>query len=112
MLLKDLDPMIAGIGLPYKYYAFPKPGQAPPYIVYYSPGRSDLFADNINPLTLNGFPSSTNILAALVLDSLQSVFGHVASEYLLLTLRRTHNEYEYTRGNSRENLFWQFDDFG
>lgn len=48
MLLKDLDPMIAGIGLPYKYYAFPKPGQAPPYIVYYSPGRSDLFADNLN----------------------------------------------------------------
>ena len=48
MQLQDIDPMIAGIGLPYRYYAFPKPGQAPPYITYYSPGRSDLMADNIN----------------------------------------------------------------
>lgn len=61
MLLTQLEPMIKDIAttqaatsttpaviLPYAYYAFPKPGQAPPYIVYLSPGRSDLFADDIN----------------------------------------------------------------
>lgn len=50
MLLKNLDPMIKEIAgqIPVAYYAFPKPGQAPPYLVYYSPGRSDFFADDLN----------------------------------------------------------------
>lgn len=50
MLLKNLDPMIKEIAgqIPVAYYAFPKPGKAPPYLVYYSPGRSDFFADDLN----------------------------------------------------------------
>ena len=53
MTLQSIDPMIRSIGLPCAYYAFKKPeaggmAQAPPYIVYLSPGRSDLFADNCN----------------------------------------------------------------
>lgn len=53
MQLTAIDPLIASIGLPYAYYAFKKPesdgvAQAPPFIVYLSPGRSDLFADNTN----------------------------------------------------------------
>lgn len=53
MKLQDIDGMIATIGLPYAYYAFKKPvnggvAQAPPYVVYLSPGRSDFFADNSN----------------------------------------------------------------
>ena len=50
MLLKNLDPMIREIAgqIPVAYYAFPKPGKAPPYLVYYSPGRSDFFADDLN----------------------------------------------------------------
>ena len=38
---------IAG-DLPVAYDALPTPGQAPPYMVYYSPGRDDLMADNLN----------------------------------------------------------------
>ena len=53
MTLQSIDPMIRSIGLPCAYYAFKKPeaggmAQAPPYIVYLSPGRSDLFADDTN----------------------------------------------------------------
>lgn len=53
MLLREIDPLIQSIGLPYAYYAFKRPSsggvaQAPPYIVYLSPGRSDLYADNSN----------------------------------------------------------------
>lgn len=50
MLLKNLDPMIREIAgqIPVAYYAFPKPGKAPTYLVYYSPGRSDFFADDLN----------------------------------------------------------------
>lgn len=50
MQLQAIDPMIREIAgdLPVAYYAFPAPGQAPPYLVYYSPGRSDFFADNLN----------------------------------------------------------------
>lgn len=53
MRLQELDGIIASIGLPYAYYAFKKPvdggvAQAPPYIVYLSPGRSDFFADDSN----------------------------------------------------------------
>lgn len=48
MRLQSLDSLMKGIGLPCAYYAFPKPGAAPPYLVYYSPGRDDLMADNIN----------------------------------------------------------------
>ena len=53
MQLTAIDPLISSIGLPYTYYAFKTPSsggvaQSPPYIVYLSPGRSDLYADNIN----------------------------------------------------------------
>lgn len=48
MRLQDIDPLIASLGLPYAYYEFNKTAQAPPYIVYYSPGRDDLYADNEN----------------------------------------------------------------
>lgn len=50
MQLQQIDPMIRQIAgsLPVAYYAFPKPGQAPPYLVYYSPGRSDFYADDLN----------------------------------------------------------------
>lgn len=53
MRLQDIDGLIASIGLPYAYYAFKKPvnggvAQAPPYVVYLSPGRSDFFADDSN----------------------------------------------------------------
>lgn len=48
MTLQDIDKLVASIGLPYAYYAFPKPGKAPPFIVYRSPGRTDLYADNSN----------------------------------------------------------------
>lgn len=49
MLLAEIEPMIAEIGLPYAYYAFTKQtAKAPPYVVYYTPGHDDLFADNIN----------------------------------------------------------------
>ena len=62
MLLTQLEPMIRDIAtvqvattttpatiLPYAYYAFNKDtAKAPPYIVYLSPGRSDLFADDLN----------------------------------------------------------------
>ena len=62
MLLTQLEPMIKDIAttqaatsttpaviLPYAYYAFDKDtAKAPPYIVYLSPGRSDLFADDLN----------------------------------------------------------------
>ena len=62
MLLTQLEPMIKDIAttqaattttpavvLPYAYYAFDKDtAKAPPYLVYWSPGRSDLFADGVN----------------------------------------------------------------
>lgn len=62
MLLTNLDTMVKDIAtmqaattsspaviLPYAYYAFDKEtAKAPPYIVYWSPGRSDLYADNSN----------------------------------------------------------------
>lgn len=62
MLLTSLDPMIKDIAtvqaattntpaviLPYAYYAFDRnTAKAPPYIVYWSPGRSDMFADDSN----------------------------------------------------------------
>lgn len=49
MLLAEIEPMIAEIGLPYAYYAFTKnTAQAPPYVVFYSPGHDDLMADNTN----------------------------------------------------------------
>ena len=62
MQLNQVDPMIAGIAtiqaattntsaviLPYAYYAFDRnTAKAPPYIVYWSPGRSDMFADDCN----------------------------------------------------------------
>lgn len=53
MLLREIDPLIRSIGLPCAYHSFKKPesggmAQAPPYIVYLSPGRSDLYADNVN----------------------------------------------------------------
>lgn len=50
MRLREIDPLMRELAgdLPVAYYAFPRPGQAPPYMVYYSPGRDDLMADNIN----------------------------------------------------------------
>lgn len=49
MRLVELDPLIGSIGLPYAYYAFNRQtAKAPPYLVYYSPGRTDLLADDTN----------------------------------------------------------------
>lgn len=62
MQLQAIDPMIQGIAtiqeaegqtpaivLPYAYYAFERnTAQEPPYIVYWTPGRSDFFGDDLN----------------------------------------------------------------
>ena len=62
MRLNQIDPMIEGVAtiqaattntsaviLPYAYYQFDRnTAKAPPYIVYWSPGRSDMFADDCN----------------------------------------------------------------
>lgn len=49
MRLNQIDDLIESFGLPHAYYAFDRDtAVSPPYIVYYSPGRDDLMADNYN----------------------------------------------------------------
>ena len=46
--------MIAGIGIPYAYYQFPKAtAEPPPFICFYYPGSADFMADNINYAKIN-----------------------------------------------------------
>lgn len=49
MQYAEVANIIASIGVPYAYRAFPQnTAQAPPYIVYYYDGSDDMYADNIN----------------------------------------------------------------
>lgn len=49
MTYKDVNTLIASIGLPYAYYQFTKDtAQPPPFICFYFSGDDDLMADNIN----------------------------------------------------------------
>lgn len=53
MLYKEVADMIATVGLPYAYRAFPEStAKAPPFIVFFYDGNDDLFADNINYQTI------------------------------------------------------------
>lgn len=48
MTLKEIEQMIASIGLPYVYYSFPEK-QAPnlPYVIYYYPNSANFSADDV-----------------------------------------------------------------
>lgn len=49
MTLKEVASMIAEIGVPYAYYQFPEgTGQEPPFVCFYYPYDSDMYADNSN----------------------------------------------------------------
>lgn len=58
MTYREIDAVIAGIGLPYSYYEFPDDTpQSPPFICYYFEGSDDFAADDSNyqairPLTI------------------------------------------------------------
>lgn len=54
MTLKEVAAMVAEIGLPYAYYAFPEGTEQPtPFVCFYYPGSDDLAADNSNYCTIN-----------------------------------------------------------
>lgn len=54
MTLKEVAAMVASIGLPYAYYAFPEGTEQPtPFICFYYPGGDDLAADNSNFARIN-----------------------------------------------------------
>ena len=49
MLFKDVKDMIAEIGLPYAYYAFPEnTEQDPPYVIFWYPQNDDYVVDDQN----------------------------------------------------------------
>lgn len=49
MTYKNVNTLIASIGLPYAYYQFTKDtAQSPPFICFYFNGDDDLMADDIN----------------------------------------------------------------
>ncbi len=49
MTYKELNNMVAEIGLPYAYYEFPKDTeQAPPFVCFLLPSSEDFAADNRN----------------------------------------------------------------
>ena len=48
MLYSEVSNLIASVGIPYAYRAFPSTSQTPPYLVYFYTGNDDMFADNIN----------------------------------------------------------------
>ena len=72
---------------------------------------ASLFANDVNPLSLYGFPPPTDVLTALVLDGLQSIFGHITSENFLLMLRGANYKHKNACCNTRKYLFWKFDYF-
>lgn len=48
MTLKEVEQMVAQIGLPYVYYSFPeKAAPALPYVVYYYPNSANFPADDV-----------------------------------------------------------------
>lgn len=49
MRLNEIDGMFDPLGIPHAYYQFPENTKmACPFLVWYIPGSSDLYADNIN----------------------------------------------------------------
>ena len=49
MTFEEIKTMVNSVGLPCTYYQWPeKEAPAPPYLVFYYPGRDDDAADNIN----------------------------------------------------------------
>lgn len=54
MTMKEVAAMVAEIGLPYAYYAFPEGTEQPtPFICFYYSGSDDLAADNVNYCKVN-----------------------------------------------------------
>lgn len=54
MTYEEIAEMVEEIGYPYAYYQFPEgTAQAPPFVCFYYPGRSDMVADDSNyaPIT-------------------------------------------------------------
>lgn len=55
MTYKEVNQMIASIGLPYAYYQFTKETAKPtPFICFYYPKANDLLADNLNYQGITG----------------------------------------------------------
>lgn len=49
MTYKQVDDMVAEIGVPYSYYQFPQgTAQACPFVCFFFAGSEDLAADNVN----------------------------------------------------------------
>ncbi len=63
MTFEEIKTMVESVGLPYTYYQWPvKEAPAPPYLIFYYPGRDDDAADNVN------YGLITNLMIELYTD--------------------------------------------
>ena len=79
MTYREIDDLVASIGLPYAYYEFRDgTGIAPPFICFFYPDSNDFMADDknyqaIRPLTLELYTDNKDFaLEALVENALTS----------------------------------------
>lgn len=52
MTYKEIAAMVAEIGVPYAYYEFADTAQAPPFVCFFYPDDSDVYADDSNYQTI------------------------------------------------------------